>query len=156
MTIYHVYHKINKYLAIKLEANNQGLTKLELVPEPSSEYQGSPKTNIHIDNSIAQIDNFFNRKATSFSLKLDLKGTIFQNEVWQELVKIPYGQTKTYKEIAENLGKDKAYRAIGNACNKNPFHIIIPCHRILGSNNSLTGFKAGLEVKKYLLEFEQG
>lgn len=83
------------------------------------------------------------------------KITPFQLSVYNELVKIPFGETRTYKQIAEAIGKPKASRAVGNACNKNPFPFIVPCHRVLGSNGSLTGFAYGLDMKSNLLKFEK-
>ena len=83
------------------------------------------------------------------------KFTSFQLAVYSELLKIPYGKTRTYKQIAENIGKPKASRAVGNACNKNPFPFIIPCHRVVGSNGSLTGYAYGIDLKRKLLEFEK-
>lgn len=90
----------------------------------------------------------------SFSVPIHLKGTDFQKKVWNELKNIPYGETRTYKEIAEKIGKPKASRAVGMACNKNPIVILVPCHRVVGTNGSLTGYAGGIELKKALLEAE--
>ncbi|MDP6863396.1 MAG: methylated-DNA--[protein]-cysteine S-methyltransferase, partial [Acidimicrobiales bacterium] len=81
-------------------------------------------------------------------------GTDFQQAAWQALAKIPYGETWTYKQQAEHLGRPRAVRAIGAANGKNPISIVLPCHRVIGTNGSLTGFAGGLEAKKYLLLFE--
>lgn len=83
------------------------------------------------------------------------KGTPFQEKVWQELLKIPYGKTKTYKEIASAIGHPNAYRAVGQACKKNPLPIIIPCHRVIGSNGNLGGYSRGKKMKMRLLEMEK-
>ena len=91
---------------------------------------------------------------THRDLPLDIRGTSFQQQVWQELQKIPWGETRTYREIANNLGKPKATRAIGNACGANPVAIIIPCHRVVRSDGSLGGYRWGIEYKQKLLAKE--
>lgn len=101
-----------------------------------------------------QIDAYFAKKLTVFSLPIHLKGTDFQKSVWEELYKIPYGKTKTYGEIAFSIGNPKASRAVGGACHNNPLCIIVPCHRVVGSNGSLTGFGGGIETKEALLRLE--
>lgn len=102
-----------------------------------------------------QLDEYFQGKRTTFSLPFKLTGTPFQLAVWKELQNIPYGQTTSYKEIAQKINKPKAYRAVGMANNKNPLPIIIPCHRVIGSNGKLIGYAGGLNLKNYLLELEQ-
>lgn len=102
-----------------------------------------------------QLDEYFQGKRTTFSLPFKLTGTPFQLAVWKELQNIPYGQTTTYKEIAQKINKPKACRAVGMANNKNPLPIIIPCHRVIGSNGKLIGYAGGLNLKNYLLELEQ-
>lgn len=101
-----------------------------------------------------QLDEYFAKKRTSFDLKLNPQGTDFQKQVWKQLQKIGYGKTKYYAEIAEEINSPKAARAIGMANNKNPIPIIIPCHRVIGKNGSLTGFAGGLDVKQKLLSLE--
>ena len=102
-----------------------------------------------------QLDEYFHGKRTTFSLPFKLTGTPFQLAVWKELQNIPYGQTTSYKEIAQKINKPKAYRAVGMANNKNPLPIIIPCHRVIGSNGKLIGYAGGLNLKNYLLELEK-
>lgn len=102
-----------------------------------------------------QLDEYFQGKRTTFSLPFKLTGTPFQLAVWKELQNIPYGQTTSYKEISQKINKPKAYRAVGMANNKNPLPIIIPCHRVIGSNGKLIGYAGGLKLKNYLLELEQ-
>ncbi len=102
-----------------------------------------------------QLDEYFQGKRTTFSLPFKLTGTPFQLAVWKELQNIPYGQTTSYKEIAQKINKPKAYRAVGMANNKNPLPIIIPCHRVIGSNGKLIGYVGGLNLKNYLLELEK-
>ena len=102
-----------------------------------------------------QLDEYFQGKRTTFSLPFKLTGTPFQLAVWKKLQNIPYGQTTSYKEIAQKINKPKAYRAVGMANNKNPLPIIIPCHRVIGSNGKLIGYAGGLKLKNYLLELEK-
>lgn len=102
-----------------------------------------------------QLDEYFQGKRTTFSLPFKLTGTLFQLAVWKELQNIPYGKTTSYKEIAQKINKPKAYRAVGMANNKNPLPIIIPCHRVIGSNGKLIGYAGGLKLKNYLLELEK-
>lgn len=102
-----------------------------------------------------QLDEYFQGKRTTFSLPFKLTGTPFQLAVWKELQNIPYGKTTSYKEIAQKINKPKACRAVGMANNKNPLPIIIPCHRVIGSNGKLIGYAGGLKLKNYLLELEQ-
>jgi len=102
-----------------------------------------------------QLEAYFKGELTQFDLELNAQGTQFQKMVWQELVKIPYGEIISYSELAKRIGNPNASRAVGMANGKNPISIIIPCHRVIGKNGSLTGFGGGLEVKKNLLEFEK-
>lgn len=97
------------------------------------------------------INDFFDNKP--INMKLKLKGTDFQKEVWKQLLLIPFGETRTYSEIATFMGKPKAYRAVANACGKNKIAILIPCHRVVGKNN-LGGFTSGIDKKKKLLKLE--
>ena len=87
-------------------------------------------------------------------MEYEFSGTEFQKSVWHELEKIPFGKTKTYGEIAKEIGNPKAGRAVGSACNKNPLPIIVPCHRVIGANGKLTGFAGGTETKEWLLGHE--
>ncbi len=106
--------------------------------------------------TIRQLGEYFDGGRTSFDLPLSLAGTPFQRSVWAELLKIPYGETRTYGELAEELGKPGASRAVGLANGKNPVGIIVPCHRVIGASGSLTGYGGGLDRKQRLLAFENG
>lgn len=103
---------------------------------------------------INQLHQYFAGKRTIFDLQLDPQGTSFQKQVWQELLRIPYGETASYGDIAERIGNPKACRAVGMANRRNPIPIIIPCHRVIGRDGSLTGFGGGLTVKERLLALE--
>lgn len=102
-----------------------------------------------------QLNEYFENKRTSFDLPLDFEGTEFQVRVWEALLKIPYGVTKTYGELAKILGDIKAVRAVGGALNKNPISIVVPCHRVVGASGKLVGFAGGLNNKSILLDLEQ-
>lgn len=106
--------------------------------------------------ALRQLDEYFAGKRQEFDLVVEPRGTPFQQEVWQELRRIPFGRTASYQDIALRLGKPKACRAVGMANARNPVPIIIPCHRIIGKNGTLTGFGGGLPVKRRLLELERG
>ena len=101
-----------------------------------------------------QLDEYFAGKRTKFELNIYPKGTEFQKKVWAELLKISYGKTKSYQEIAETIGNPNAQRVVGSACNKNPILLIIPCHRVVSKSGKLTGFACGLDVKQKLLNIE--
>ncbi|MFF6884228.1 methylated-DNA--[protein]-cysteine S-methyltransferase [Streptomyces sp. NPDC012421] len=106
--------------------------------------------------TIRQLDAYFAGELTAFDLPLHLEGTPFQRRVWEQLLLIPYGETRTYGELAEALGSAGASRAVGLANGKNPVSIIVPCHRVIGSGGSLTGYGGGVDRKKRLLAFESG
>ena len=101
-----------------------------------------------------QLDEYFSGKRTIFNIKINPAGTDFQKLVWKELQNIPYGKTKSYSEIAAVAGNKNAQRAVGNACNKNPIMIIIPCHRAVSKNNNLGGYAYGSKIKQKLLNIE--
>ncbi|MEN4983772.1 methylated-DNA--[protein]-cysteine S-methyltransferase [Acinetobacter modestus] len=102
-----------------------------------------------------QLEQYFVGQRQQFDLPLDFKGTGFQQQVWQTLLTIPYGETRSYKEIAIQIGNEKAVRAVGAANGKNPISIIAPCHRVIGSSGALVGFAGGLDKKQILLSLEQ-
>ncbi|MBH1992885.1 MAG: methylated-DNA--[protein]-cysteine S-methyltransferase [Sphingomonadaceae bacterium] len=104
----------------------------------------------------SQLDDYFNGTRRSFDLPLDFRGTAFQQRVWAALLAIPYGETRSYGDIAAAIGQPTASRAVGAANGRNPISIIAPCHRVVGSNGALTGFAGGLETKIWLLDHERG
>jgi len=108
-----------------------------------------------IQKAAAQIKEYLEGKRKQFKLPLVLHGTEFQMAVWQALQKIPYGETRSYKEIAASIGRPKAVRAVGMANNRNPISIIIPCHRVIGHDGKLVGYGGGLPLKQFLLELER-
>ncbi|SDJ54963.1 methylated-DNA--[protein]-cysteine S-methyltransferase [Streptomyces indicus] len=121
---------------------------------PAEETFGAPDDTAFAP-AVEQLTAYFAGERTTFDLPLHLDGTDFQRTVWAELLKIPYGETRTYGELAEALGNPAASRAVGLANGKNPIGIIVPCHRVVGANGSLTGYGGGLDRKRRLLDFER-
>ncbi|WP_016989767.1 methylated-DNA--[protein]-cysteine S-methyltransferase [Flavobacterium sp. ACAM 123] len=107
-----------------------------------------------LQECVMQLESYFEGKRNDFSIKLNPKGTDFQQKVWKALVEIPYGKTRTYLEQSKVLGDVKAIRAVASANGKNPLWIVVPCHRVIGTDGSLTGYAGGLWRKKWLLEHE--
>lgn len=107
-----------------------------------------------VDQTIKQLDAYFTCKRIVFDIPLLLIGTEFQRSVWEALMEIPYGKTSSYQELSQSIGNEKAVRAVANANGANAISIIVPCHRIIGSDGSLTGYAGGLEIKKKLLVHE--
>lgn len=104
----------------------------------------------------SQLNEYFKGKRMTFDLPLAYGGTPFQRKVWRELQNIPYGETRSYEDVAVGIGNKKAVRAVGQANNKNPIMIIVPCHRVINKDGKIGGFGSGLEVKKFLLNLENG
>jgi len=135
-------------MAVLWEGENYTGTKLpEAVPDDEDPI---------LTQAGQQLKEYFAKERTVFSIPLDLKGTAFQLSVWNTLLGIPYGSTKTYGALARQLGDIKAVRAVGGALNKNPVAIIVPCHRVVGASGKLVGFAGGLENKSILLDLENG
>lgn len=109
-----------------------------------------------IRQAAVQLTEYFDRKRTSFDLPLALNGTAFQTAVWQALRTIPFGEVRSYKEVAGMVGNPKASRAVGMANHNNPIAIFVPCHRVVGATGSMTGYAGGIRMKEYLLELEKG
>ena len=123
---------------------------------PRQRGQLSERLNTHVEAALAQLSAYFSGELRHFDLQLCAQGTSFQQQVWSQLQTVPYGVTMSYGEIATALGKPTAARAVGMANSKNPIPIVVPCHRIIGSNGALTGFAGGLDTKRWLLAHEQG
>lgn len=102
-----------------------------------------------------QLESYFNKRLKKFDLPLNPRGSDFNKKVWNELINIPFGKVRNYKQIAKNINNPNAYRAVGNANNKNPILIIIPCHRIIKSDGSIGGYRLGKNIKKQLLDLEK-
>lgn len=135
---------------LKIVEEDEKIVEISLVKEQVD----SKKTKL-INKVVKQLDEYFLGKRKVFDIPIKIKGTNFQQKVWDALTKIKYGTKKTYGQIAKEVGSPKGARAVGNACNKNKILIIIPCHRVVGSNNSLVGFALGIDKKEYLLNIEK-
>ena len=143
----------------KVFSSHKGIRRITLNNKEKIKSKKYNLTKLHPDdpymfNVFIQLEEYFNGDRKKFIMPLDIEGTDFQKKVWSELLKIPYGKTITYKKIAQRLGKTKAFRAVGKANSTNPVCIVIPCHRVIGSNGNLGGYSAGLNVKEKLLELE--
>ena len=137
---------------LRISGNADGIFSLEFLNEnPTTQKEIHPC----LMDCYNQLDEYFQGKLQEFNLELRPEGTEFQIKVWQALLKIPYGQTSTYLEIAKAIGSKKAVRAVGVANGKNKIPIIIPCHRVIGSDGSLIGFGGGIWRKEFLLKHEK-
>ncbi len=134
-----------------LAGNEQGLQALQMDAQPPAD--GEP-AGARFDEVCRQLDEYFAARRRVFDLPLAPRGTLFQQQVWQGLQAIPYGQTCSYGELAQRIGNPGGMRAVGMANNANPIAIIIPCHRVIGSDGSLTGYASGIERKHQLLVLE--
>lgn len=140
---------------IRIEEENEYITAVYFVNENIDSNIESGCINDSIAICKEQLQEYFDGIRKKFDLKIKfLNGTEFQKNVWNELRKIPYGKTISYKEMAEKINNPKACRAIGNANNKNPICIIIPCHRVIGSNGKMVGYAEGIDKKEFLLKLE--
>lgn len=143
-----------------LAATEKGLAYVDLLTDSQEDlprfFKGYTfiEDEIKIQPYVQPVKDYFNGKNQQFSFPIDLVGTPFQKEVWQELVKVPFGQTTTYSALAEKIGRPTAYRAVANAVGRNPLLVVVPCHRVLGKDGSLTGFRGGLPLKRRLLAIE--
>ena len=134
-----------------LQGDENGIRSLTIQDAPTENPKVVPKILLP---AIEQIRAYFSKELIAFTLKINPAGTKFQQTVWQSLSEIPYGKTLTYLQLSKQIGKPEAIRAVANANAKNPLWIIIPCHRVIGSNGTLTGYAGGLSRKKWLLEHE--
>lgn len=133
--------------------NGSAITQIFFGRIPSGE-MAEQKTPLNNAAAI-ELEEYFAGRRQCFDLPLAPKGTVFQQQVWRELGNIPYGETRSYLDIAVALDNPKACRAIGMANNKNPLAIVVPCHRVIGADGSLTGYAAGVATKEYLLQLER-
>ncbi|SDN24973.1 methylated-DNA--[protein]-cysteine S-methyltransferase [Streptomyces wuyuanensis] len=146
------------YGPLTLVATDSGLSGLYMTEQrhrPGEETFGDPDPR-PFREVIRQLDAYFAGELREFDLPLHLAGTTFQRTVWEQLLRIPYGETRTYGELAGALGNPGASRAVGLANGKNPVGIIVPCHRVIGASGGLTGYGGGLDRKQRLLAFERG
>jgi methylated-DNA-[protein]-cysteine S-methyltransferase len=137
-----------------LTSDGTSLTRVLFDAEPDPEW--SPEPCALLDEAVRQLEEYFAGERTTFDIPLRMQGGPFEREVWAELLQIPYGETASYGEIARRVGKPHASRAVGAANGRNPIAIIVPCHRVIGSDGTLTGYGGGLERKRALLDLEAG
>jgi methylated-DNA-[protein]-cysteine S-methyltransferase len=148
------FNKINIGIAEENLVEGKAITRVFFGTKPP---EGFLKTETPLIKKAArQIEQYLAGKRKEFALPLVMHGTEFQMAVWRALQTIPFGETRSYKEIAVLIGKPKAVRAVGMANNRNPIVIIVPCHRVIGSNGRLVGYGGGLPLKQHLLELERG
>ena len=143
---------INSPLGItKIVGDVNGIAEIAILSEGNL----SKTIPLELQEAAAQLSDYFDGKRQDFNLKLNPKGTDFQQKVWQELLQIPFGKTISYLDLSKKLGDVKAIRAVASANGKNPLWIVVPCHRVIGTDGSLTGYAGGLWRKKWLLEHEK-
>ena len=142
---------INTPLGItQITGDANGITQISVIDEGDV----SSEIPTGLQNAVTELNDYFQGKRTHFDFKLNPKGTEFQQKVWQALLEIPYGKTCSYMDLSKKLGDVKAIRAVASANGKNPLWIVVPCHRVIGTDGSLTGYAGGLWRKKWLLEHE--
>ena len=142
---------INTPLGIsKIVGDADGISAISIL----SEGEVSKKIPKELKECITQLQQYFDGQRNDFTFKLNPKGTNFQQKVWQELLNIPFGKTMSYLDLSKKLGDVKAIRAVASANGRNPLWIVVPCHRVIGTDGSLTGYAGGLWRKKWLLEHE--
>lgn len=150
---YEIYNmKIGKIL---IGEENGKIIRIEMFKENLKTDKNNRKETAVIIKTKNQLEEYFGGKRKEFNVPLEVNGTEFQEKVWRALLEIPYGETRSYLDIAKKIGNPKAFRAVGMANNKNKIMIIIPCHRVIGSNKKLVGYAGGLEVKEKLLNIEK-
>jgi O-6-methylguanine DNA methyltransferase len=141
-----------------LAASSRGLVRLEFegrVQKIDSDEVQLRESKTALAPYLRELDEYFSGSRRAFSFPLDLRGTEFQLACWRALVEIPYGETRSYRDIAEAIGHPLAFRAVGMSNNRNPIAIVVPCHRVIASSGSLCGYGGGLDIKRKLLDLEQ-
>lgn len=136
---------------LTIEGDARALTRLGFGSPAAADGADEPA----LAATAAQLEQYFAGERTQFELELALHGTAFEQRVWEEVRRIPYGQTATYAEIARRVGSPSACRAVGRANGRNPIAVIVPCHRVVGSDGSLTGYAGGIGMKRALLDLER-
>ena len=135
---------------IEIGGTSAAITALNFVDKRRKGSESHP----YVDGILKQLDEYFAGTRREFNVDLSMEGTEFQRRVWRELMTVPFGQTASYGDIAAGIGNPKAVRAVGGANGRNPVSIVVPCHRIIGSDNTLTGYGSGLWRKEWLLKHE--
>ena len=154
---YRQFEMKTKIGKIFLVASQCGLRGLFLSKQPVSvikELNGSGVQEQILKKTVSQLEEYFSGQRQQFDIALDIEGTVFQRKVWDQLLRIPFGSTVSYKEIAKKIKNPKAMRAVGNANGKNPLCIIIPCHRVIANDGTIGGYSGGIHIKQMLLKHE--
>lgn len=151
--MYHVYYYSFPIGKLGIVDNTKSIIAITLASELEKYHFAIEETAL-IKEAYRQLFDYFLGNKKNFDLPLDPQGTPFQKKCWDVLKTIPYGTTWTYKQLAKAIGNEKACRAVGNANNKNPIMIVIPCHRVIGSNGKLIGYRGGITMKETLLQLE--
>lgn len=142
---------------IEIDGSQKGICSVSFLErEEAGKVKESPCLTYEMRECKRQLKEYFRGERKKFDIKLVLEGTEFQKKVWNALCRVPYGQTASYKEIAEKIENPKSVRAVGGANNKNRLVIVIPCHRVIGSDGKMTGYAAGIWRKEWLLNHEKG
>ena len=150
-----MYSPIGK---IRIYVSDKGIIRICIGQTPlfkNSCAPSSSRAKTLLDRALKELSEYFAGEKCEFTVPVYLRGTGFELKVWNAVKRIPYGETRTYKDIAAEIGSPRAFRAVGNALSRNPVPILIPCHRVVRSNGKLGGYTAGIKVKKYLLELEE-
>lgn len=148
--MYEAFHKTPLGF-VRVRANEEGITSISIRDEECVE---TPSDSPHINLALQQLDEYFEGSRKEFDLPLNQAGTAFQQQVWQQLITIPYGKTISYRQQSQIMNSPLAIRAIASANGKNNLWVVVPCHRVIGSNGSLTGYAGGIWRKKWMLEHE--
>lgn len=135
---------------LRIDANARAITGVNRTTEPLT-----PPATVLLADCARQLEAYFAGRLTAFDLPIQMEGSPFRMKVWEALCTIPYGETCSYADLACMIGQPSAFRAVGGANHHNPISIIVPCHRVIGANGSLTGYGGGLDMKKWLLEHER-
>lgn len=145
---------IHRFLigSLCLEADDEKIVSLEFTSQPP---EASHITHPILNQAIEELERYFKGQIKSFSIPIKRHGTPFEQEVYQALLAIPYGETRSYQDIAKAIGRPRAARAVGQACGKNPLLLLVPCHRVIAANKTLGGFALPLDIKKQLLSLEK-
>lgn len=156
MENYFIHHTVIGDL--RIESNGEEITKIAFYNNDFIKLNINSKVlkkDTVIEMACKELDEYFKGQRKEFSFPMLPEGTEFQKKVWKALLEIPYGEKRTYKDIAIKIGNEKACRAVGLANNKNPLPIVVPCHRVIGSSGKLVGYAGGLDIKEKLLEIEK-
>ena len=136
-----------------IAADDMGICEIRLL-KPEDEISTENEKTPLLDQAAKELEEYFAGRRQAFDLPLSASGTAFERTVWQALTDIPFGETRTYGQLAARIGRPKSARAVGGACARNPLLIVVPCHRVIGSSGALTGFAAGMDAKRILLTLE--